>query len=373
MQAVAAGKLSLTSRLESHLDNCLVCRACEYACPAGVPYGELIDAAREMTSKKGAFSPLSQADTILDNLARLRRWRPLISLYQRSGLQTFVRTCSLPRPTALRQLEQFVPKLPRRRRWRQHYPALKQERGKIALFTGCTGKIIEEDTVAAALKLLTHLGYSVTIPAEQECCGIMHLHGGDIRKAHMLAHRNLKSFQSNQWDAIIYFASGCGTQLLEYKKLPGLTREQQEQARHFSDNSHEICQFIDRVAEHNDIPMKPLRRTVAVHTPCSMKHPRHQPDKTITLIKRIPQVKIRELPGNQHCCGAAGEYLLRHPDISDALITPKTDAIKQLNPDIITTTNIGCALHFMAAFRKKNITAEVIHPITLLAQQLIKR
>ena len=40
MRALAEGRLAPTTEATRHLDTCLGCRACESACPSGVPYGE---------------------------------------------------------------------------------------------------------------------------------------------------------------------------------------------------------------------------------------------------------------------------------------------------------------------------------------------
>ena len=52
MRAVAEGRLEDTSSaFAKHIDRCLGCRACEQVCPAGVEYGQLLEASREVLSE----------------------------------------------------------------------------------------------------------------------------------------------------------------------------------------------------------------------------------------------------------------------------------------------------------------------------------
>ena len=44
MKAVNEGRIEMTESVVSHWDLCIQCRACEIACPSGVPYGRLIEA-----------------------------------------------------------------------------------------------------------------------------------------------------------------------------------------------------------------------------------------------------------------------------------------------------------------------------------------
>src|ERR1700755_696453 len=54
MRAVEEGRLALESdTFTRHIDRCLGCRACESACPAGVEYGQLLEAARSDISEGG--------------------------------------------------------------------------------------------------------------------------------------------------------------------------------------------------------------------------------------------------------------------------------------------------------------------------------
>src|SRR6266498_3940829 len=60
MRAVGEGRLASDSTaFERHIDRCLGCRACEQVCPAGVEYGQLLEAARRELFVSGAKRGLS--------------------------------------------------------------------------------------------------------------------------------------------------------------------------------------------------------------------------------------------------------------------------------------------------------------------------
>ena len=97
MVQVAEGNIEINDDYIEHIELCLACRACETACPSGVEYGRLIEAARtEIDANRKLGWP-----------ARLLRWfvyqhllrSPFLLtvagykayFYQRSGLQWLVR------------------------------------------------------------------------------------------------------------------------------------------------------------------------------------------------------------------------------------------------------------------------------------------
>jgi len=54
IKALAEGRMALTDSAVEHLELCLDCRACETVCPAGVPYGRLIEAAKAEIERQRA-------------------------------------------------------------------------------------------------------------------------------------------------------------------------------------------------------------------------------------------------------------------------------------------------------------------------------
>jgi len=64
MVQVAEGRMTITPSYLEHIGLCLACRGCETACPSGVQYGRLIEAARsqiEAEVKRGSWSTCSVA------------------------------------------------------------------------------------------------------------------------------------------------------------------------------------------------------------------------------------------------------------------------------------------------------------------------
>jgi len=367
MQALAAGTLPAGGRLGFHLDRCLDCRACERVCPAGVPYGHLIDAARALGRQQRRSHWLRDFmfDQVIPRPRAMARLASVLRIYQRSGLRRLARATGVLRAAGLDRLETALPDLAKPATLEERYPPLGEARGRVALFTGCTGTVLDQPALRGAIRLLTALGYEVHIPQEQTCCGALHLHDGDIGKAADLAARNAAAFNAASFDAVVYVASGCGATLLEYANWPPAQRSAAIRAP-----VTDVCSFVEAAKWPEHLTLRPLNIRVAVHDPCTLANVARAAEAPHRLLRRIPGLEVIALPGNRACCGAAGTYFLSQPDMADSLRDDKVRAIESSGASLLATSNIGCALHLAAGARRSGLAIEVLHPITLLSEQL---
>src|SRR5262252_8432224 len=103
IKSLAEGRIALTESVTEHLSLCLDCRACETVCPAGVPYGRLIEAAKVEIERQRPGSVVRRAfrwlnfGMLLGHPYVLKAAAAGLRLYQASGLQGFVRKSGLAR------------------------------------------------------------------------------------------------------------------------------------------------------------------------------------------------------------------------------------------------------------------------------------
>lgn len=349
-RALAQGTLQPEPAAQAHLDHCLGCLSCERACPSGVNYGRIIDGVRELTAP-----PPDRLGTLLYALAaRPRRIRQLAALS--AGLR----------------LPQWLARLGRRRGWRwaalipplpamptfAHSPAA-GTRGRIGLFLGCVASAFDRDTHAAARRLLQALGYVVVEPPQQACCGALAQHAGHVEVAAKLAAPTRQAFEAAGVDTVLVTASGC------YGTLRELTLAGTRMT------VREIGEFLAADTQLPALQFAPLPRRAALHLPCSLSNRVRAAAATRTLLARIPQLELLELPEQPRCCGAGGTNFLCFPQSSDALRDERLDGVQALSAEVLLTSNIGCRLHLDAGLRQRAAAVPVLHPVSLLAQQLL--
>lgn len=360
MRAVACGELTVSPTLLTHLDRCLACRACERMCPSKVEYGKLIDAGRAALHADKPKTLTHLLDNVAD-IGKLQRSASAMRSYQRSGLQWLARKSGLLKGLDLDALEMQLPTIPDSIRLQPHYPADGETRGEVGLFTGCIGSIMEGRLHLAAVRLLNRLGYGVHIPRSQVCCGSLHQHNGEPREAERLAGNNIAAFDNLELDAIISTASGCAAQLFEYDSAFGQA---------LPAPLYEVCDFLHQHWPENGPELSPQHLRVALHLPCTQRNVLRRPEAVEQLLQRIPGLELTPLAGNDQCCGAAGSYMLTQPDIANHLRQPKLDVLKQQQPEILISNNIGCALHIASGMKEQGVELEVLHPVLLLARSL---
>jgi len=396
IQGWARDELKATPKLTGHVDNCLLCRTCESVCPAYVPYGQIIDRFRAATHGQANALPLTR---------RLKKAAMRLSLTSATfaplsgrlmsgplagGLKSMARlagagdlTAGLPAPApALPEPGLHAPDgkisinehqlpLPPGEGWgegisNESLPAHPSITGTVALFLGCTANLADRETAWSALRVLNRLGYAVHIPAGQTCCGALHQHAGEPETAASHIGRNLEAFGADAETPILNFASGCGVMLSEYDR-----DDATETTRQFSRRVHDLSQFLAGLDWPEDLALRPLPATVALHTPCSLRNVLRAEAPPLKLLRRIPELKVVSLSASTRCCGAAGSYMLDHPEMAATLRADLLDLIQAAAPACLVTSNPGCALHLRAGLRERGLGhVEVLHPVTLLARQL---
>jgi glycolate oxidase iron-sulfur subunit len=368
LRAVAAGELEPSATLGAHISHCLGCRACERACPSGVRYGRLITAGRTVLRTRmparGWRRGLAALGLAVATRPRLRRiGGRLLRLVQRSGLAQLLHRFG-PQRWRLMRFAAALPLLAPAPGRVRHVPAAIPSRGRVALFLGCVARELDAATIDAAIRALTRLGFDVAIPVDQTCCGAMHRDGGDALTADALLARNAAAFAASGCDTLLTMVSGCGATLADAATGPGAP---------LSIKVRDINEFLAGTELPATLELAPLPRSVAVQDPCSLRNVLRAEQGVYRLLERIPGIRLGALPENNLCCGGAGTYPLREPGMAERLLAAKLDHLSNLNPDVLVTANLGCALHLRAGLAGQDRDVEIAHPVVLFERQLRPR
>ena len=370
MRAAAEDRIGLTPTMARHLDLCLGCRACETACPSGVPFGQLLEATRAQFERRGVTAPTRDGATlrfILEVFPHPRRLGPMLHalrLYQWTGVQAMVRGLGLLSPfKKLQTMEALLPTVPLPgAALPELIPARGPRRGRAGLLLGCAQRFFYPDVNADTARLLSAAGYDVVVPRGQECCGALHLHAGRLEEFRAMARRLMPAFADV--DVVVVNAAGCGSAMKEYRHwLPD------DAARVFS----ERVQDVSEVLAGCDLPLRARPETVTYHDACHLAHGQKIRAQPRELLRRIPGLTLVDLPDSDLCCGSAGVYNLLEPGMAGQLGRQKVARIRETGARVVTAGNPGCLMQIRQHCRETGLDVEVVHPVTLLARALEER
>jgi len=203
------------------------------------------------------------------------------------------------------------------------------------------------------------------VPPTQACCGALHLHDGEIDIAQTLAQRNITAFGASDVP-IISVVSGCGSALSEYGRFD----IDAANGHHFGSRMVDVNSFLSNITWPSSAKLKPLAAKALVQDPCSLRNELQAEKNVYTLLSRIPKLEVEGLEGNATCCGGAGTYPVREPEMATELRDRKLALLKSQNADFLVSANLGCATHIRSGLPASLAGPEIIHPVTLIDRQL---
>jgi glycolate oxidase iron-sulfur subunit len=370
--------------LLDHLDACLGCRGCEPACPSGVGYGRGLEAAREHLFAIRGLSPLAR--TVLEIFRYQGLWRAVFTLARafratrlpsllagkgplRFGLGMLASSAEVKERTEWLEKTEMAEGAERTEKSGSELPVADSSTSPssppslppqtVALFRGCVMDTLFGHVHAATRRTLEANGYRVIEVSGQVCCGALHEHAGDRESARALASENIRAL-SGRADFIVVNSAGCGALLKDYGHLLGTS-----DAEAFAASVRDISELL---AERGPRPGGPLDVEVAYDAPCHLQHAQRVQEAPLAVLRAIPQLRLRLLPGSDRCCGSAGIYSILRPRMARMVLDAKIESVLNATPrpDLIVTGNPGCIMQIGAGLRAADLPIRVAHPVELL-------
>jgi len=350
MRLVAEGEFSIDDPdvMES-LATCVQCRACEEVCPSLVEFGALMEDARTAMHQ---HAPPRGAQGRAQQLG-------YATLARRGVLKTGLLGLSLLQATRADRLLPDHLRVARRVRARDVLRPLRddaQAPGAPALvFRGCVMDGLFREVHQDTVDVLAAVGYAPTTSPAPPCCGALHIHAGREEQAHALAQQVIDAYEGTE-GPIVVDSGGCGAAMKEYGQWLGT-----DQAHAFAARVKDLTEVVgpDMLAS-----ARPVRARMAYQAPCHQRNVQRLGDRPRALLAAIPGLELIE-PDDWHlCCGSGGAYSLLQPDLGDALLDKKVEALTRTGCTDVVSGNPGCALQLArGGFR-------VWHPAQLLARAL---
>lgn len=350
MRAVDEGLAAVDGSFTTMMDECLACRACEAACPSGVPFGRMIEAAR------------AQAEPTRDVRARGLRRLGLAWVLPRPRL-VLAAGWLLAAARALR-LDRLAPAAQRAAtppasigELRRPVPAALGEGPVASVLAGCVMDVAFRPVQRATMRVVADAGYRGVRTRAGGCCGALAMHYGRPEAARAMARARIPEMEAGQ--VVVVNGSGCSAHVKAYGELLADDPAWAARAERVAAMTRDLIEL--------DPPARDRRLgRVAVHDACHHLHAQRLDPRAML---RAAGADCAELGDGGRCCGAAGLYSVLQPAMAGELRRRKAEAIAAAGAPVVAVANSGCAIQIAAGLREIGANVRVAHPAELLSPE----
>lgn len=236
---------------------------------------------------------------------------------------------------------------------------------RVGFFVTCLVDIFRPTVGFAAIKLLEGAGCFVEVPPAQTCCGQPAFNSGDRESAKALARRVLDLFHG--FDYVVVPSGSCGGMLrLHYPALFEDDLDYGPIARDVSARTYELVSFLTDVlgvsAVHAEFPAR-----VTYHDSCANLREMGTVSQPRELLATVKGLELIEAEDRDVCCGFGGTFSVKFPDISNAMVTEKTELYEETGAEVLLGGDLGCLMNIAGKLSRQGSVMEVRHVAEVLA------
>jgi L-lactate dehydrogenase complex protein LldE len=238
---------------------------------------------------------------------------------------------------------------------------------RIALFATCLADTLFPDVAIATVTVLERLGHQVDFPADQTCCGQMHVNTGYQRDALPLIRRYVDTFEPHE---VIVAPSGSCVGSITHQHAMVARRYGEEElasrAEAVARRTYELSQLLVDVLGVEDVGARYPHR-VAYHPTCHSLRMLQVGDRPQRLLRAVAGLELVPLPDAESCCGFGGTFALKNADVSAAMLADKMGNVLATGAEVCTAGDSSCLMHIGGGLSRLHAGAKTVHLAQILA------
>ena len=237
-------------------------------------------------------------------------------------------------------------------------------RPRVGLFVTCLVDMMRPSIGFAAVKLLEDAGCDVSVPP-QTCCSQPAFNSGDRDTATAIAASVIDAFSS--FDFVVAPSGSCAGKIRKhYPELFAGDPNLAPRANALAAKTYELVSFLTDIMGVEAVAAR-YEGSVTYHDSCSGLRElgiREQPRR---LLRSVDGLTLTELPESDVCCGFGGTFAVKYGEISDKIVSEKTNRIGGTGASTLLAGDLGCLMNMAGKLRRQGSPVAVRHVAEVLA------
>lgn len=234
----------------------------------------------------------------------------------------------------------------------------------VGLFVTCLADMFRPEVAFATVQLLEQAGCTVEVPEQQTCCGQPAFNSGDRETSRTIARQTIEAFDGYRY--VVAPSGSCIAMLHHYPELFDDTDPWKARAEDLKHRAFEVTSLLVDVLSFSGINSN-FKGTITYHDSCSGLRELGIKQQPRQLLGQIEGVELNEMQEAETCCGFGGTFCVKYPDISNRMVSNKTEFAAATEADTLVGGDLGCLLNMAGKLSREGREMQVRHVVELLA------
>ena len=353
---------------------CIQCGSCVPVCPGKIDIpGLILELRRRLVVEQGQSMTMKAIFSVVNNRRLFHSMLRMASVaqkpFERGGfirhlplfLSDMTDFRSLPAVAAV-PLRDTIKRIPQPKGWE-----------KVAFYSGCLIDFCYPEMGESLVKILNKAGIEVIFPASQTCCGAPARYSGAYEVAAQNARDNIEALLETD---VSYVVSACPTctvaltrDFIDTFTSLGVT-DAMEEARQLSAKTIDFSTLVKTLVDARRLTFKDGEELgkITYHDSCHLKRTLQASEEPRELLERAGH-EIAEMYECDTCCGMAGSYSLKLPQLSAPILERKLKHIRDTGAKTVVMDCPGCVMQIRGGLDRDGISIRAEHTVERLADR----